>query len=212
AGTPERVRRHLERGDAGDYLETPKPGDALFANVSAQVIGNNGLARAGAAEHARALGYDVVMLDEPIVGEARDAGATFVRTALELRARSNAPRVAVIAGGETTVTVRGNGRGGRNQELALAGAIELAGTSDILVASFGTDGIDGPTSVAGAVADGESVARAGERSVDAHGSLADNDAFGFFGCLHDLLLTGPTGTNVLDVQIALVGVTRLTDE
>lgn len=204
AGTPERVRRHLERGDAGDYMETPKPGDPLFATVAAQIIGNNALARAGAADRARALGYDVVVLDAPVTGEARDAGARFVRTALEVQARYGAQRVAVIAGGETTVTVRGNGRGGRNQELALAGAIELAGRSGVLVASVGTDGIDGPTSVAGAVADGESAARAAERSVDANASLDDNDAFGFFGCLHDLLLTGPTGTNVLDIQIALI--------
>lgn len=203
AGTPERVRRHLERGQAGEYADTPKPGDPLFAKVRAEIIGNNTLARDGAAGRARALGYEVVMLDEPITGEARDAGAAFARRALALREGTSLP-IALIAGGETTVTVSGAGRGGRNQEFALAAAIELAGAPDVLVASFGTDGVDGPTSVAGAVTDGDSMHRAADRGLDARACLDDNDAFGFFGCLHDLLLTGPTGTNVLDVQLALV--------
>ncbi len=203
AGTPERVRRHLERGAAGEYAETPKPGDALFDGVAARVVGNNALAREGAAERARALGYEVVMIDEPIAGAARDAGGAFARRALALRAASPR-RVALIGGGETTVEVRGAGRGGRNQEVALGAAVELAGSTNVLIGSFGTDGIDGPTSVAGAVADGDSVGRASERGLQAQACLDDNDAFGFFGCLHDLLLTGPTGTNVLDVQFALV--------
>lgn len=206
AGTPERVRRHLERGRDGELPETPRPGDPLFDRVTTQVIGSNALARNAAADAARALGYDVVVQEQPITGEAREAGVAFVRAALQLHDRAAGRPIALIGGGETTVTVTGDGRGGRNQELALAAALVLDGIDDVLVASVGTDGIDGPTSVAGAIADGESVRRAAARGVDARASLDDNDAFGFFGALHDLVLTGPTGTNLLDVQVALIGV------
>ena len=200
AATPERVRRHLEHGALGELPETPKPGEPVFDGVDLRVVGNNELARVGAAAAARRLGYDPVMLETPLTGEARTAG-----DALATRARAGSrPRIALIGGGETVVHVRGGGRGGRNQELVLAAAIGLAGEPGVLIGSFGTDGIDGPTSVAGAVADGDSVQRAAERGLDAHACLEDNDAFGFFGGLHDLLLTGPTGTNVLDVQVVLI--------
>src|SRR5690606_33470355 len=139
--------------------------------VDLRVVGNNELARVGAAAAARRLGYDPVMLETPLTGEARTAG-----DALATRARAGSrPRIALIGGGETVVHVRGGGRGGRNQELVLAAAIGLAGEPGVLIGSFGTDGIDGPTSVAGAVADGDSVQRAAERGLDAHACLEDND-------------------------------------
>lgn len=202
AGTPERVRRHLERGAAGALPETPKPRDGAFHGVDLRVLGGNALARAGAAVAARTRGYAPLVIDAPVTGEARDAGDALARRGREL-ARAGG-RVALIAGGETVVHVRGGGSGGRNQEVALGAAIGIAGVANVLIGSFGTDGIDGPTSVAGAVADGDSVRRAAERGLDARACLEDNDAFGFFGGLHDLLLTGPTGTNVLDVQVVLI--------
>lgn len=205
AGTPERVRRHLERGASGEYDDTLKPGDVAFHKVDSQIIGNNTLALHGAGEAAQAAGYTPLLIETPLTGSARDAGSAFGRRVRELAANpATSGRIALIAGGETTVQVTGDGRGGRNQELALAAAIEIEGVPNVLVASVGTDGIDGTTSVAGAAADGESVKIAAARGLDPRDYLDDNDAFGFFGSLHDLILTGPTGTNVLDVQIALI--------
>lgn len=206
-GTPERVRRHLEDGARQAHPGDASPDHAAFAAVDARVVGNNALALIGAADAARAAGYAPVMVDAPITGEARTAGTAFVRSIRALASdaeHADYGRLALIGGGETTVHVTGSGRGGRNQELVLAAALALQGTPDILVGSFGTDGIDGTTSVAGAVADGDSVRLAASRGADARASLEDNDAFGFFGGLHDLILTGATGTNVLDVQIALI--------
>ena len=204
AGTPERVRRHLERGAAGEYDETLKAGDAAFDNVRTRIIGNNSLALRGAADAARAAGYTPVVIDEPVTGVARDAGQRWGERVRARTAQRSGERIALIAGGETIVHVKGDGRGGRNQELVLAAAVEIAGIPNVLVASIGTDGIDGTTSVAGAAADGDSVRIAADRGLDPQRYLDDNDAFGFFGSLHDLILTGSTGTNVLDVQIALI--------
>ena len=204
AGTPERVRRHLERGAAGEYDETLKAGDAAFDSVRTRIIGNNSLALRGAADAARAAGYTPVVIDEPVTGVARDAGQRWGERVRSRVAQRSDERIALIAGGETIVHVKGEGRGGRNQELVLAAAVEIAGIPNVLVASIGTDGIDGTTSVAGATADGDSVRIAADRGLDPQRYLDDNDAFGFFGSLHDLILTGSTGTNVLDVQIALI--------
>jgi glycerate-2-kinase len=205
AGTPERVRRHLERGARGEYADTLAPGDPAFDGVDTRIIGNNSLALRGAADAAQAAGYAPIIVDAPVSGEARVAGSEFGRHVRELATSSSArPRIALLAGGETTVHVTGAGRGGRNQELTLAAALEISGIPRVLVASFGTDGIDGTTSVAGAVADGESVGRAAGRGSLARNHLEDNDSFAFFGGLHDLILTGPTGTNVLDIQVALI--------
>jgi hydroxypyruvate reductase len=139
-----------------------------------------------------------------VEGEARDVGTRLAGQALHLRQRSPSKPQCIILGGETTVTVRGNGKGGRNQELALAAAIEIAGQGDIVIASFSTDGVDGPTNAAGAVATHSSVRDAAARGIDVAAALARNDSHRFFDAAGGLIRTGPTGTNVNDVAVALI--------
>jgi glycerate-2-kinase len=139
---------------------------------------------------------------EPLRGEARALGAALAREALALRA---AEPSLLVAGGETTVTVRGPGRGGRCQELALGAALALAGARGVVLLAAGTDGSDGPTDAAGAFADGESVARGRARGLDAESALARNDAHGFFSREGGAFTTGPTGTNALDLALVWIG-------
>jgi glycerate 2-kinase len=192
---PAAVRERLTSG----ALETPKPGDPIFAKVQNLIVGSNRLAVDAAAREARALGFRTLVLSTQVQGEAREVARVFAAIAREIRAsgRPVKPPACVIAGGETTVTIRGNGEGGRNQELALAAAIDIAGLKNVVVLSAGTDGADGPTDAAGAIVDGSSVAR----GQDAIGMLANNDSYHFFEPLGDLIKTGPTGTNVADIQI-----------
>ncbi|MBX3023325.1 DUF4147 domain-containing protein [bacterium] len=196
---PAAVRDLLEAGARGETVETVKPGDPEARRATATVIGSNATARRAAAIHAARLGYEPVVEDTPLSG---DTAAAARRWAPRLTRRPGIARWCVIAGGETTVVVRGAGRGGRNQEFALAAAAELEGASVVLL-SAGTDGIDGPTDAAGAFADGSTLARARERGLDQQKSLADNDAYAFFDRLGDLFRTGPTGTNVMDLKIAV---------
>jgi glycerate-2-kinase len=154
----------------------------------------------GAAECARELGYAVDIVSNGVAGEAREVGARWGRRAA--RAQGQVRRC-LLAGGETTVSVIGPGRGGRNQELVLAAGMELEGSSGVSVAGLGTDGRDGPTGAAGAIADGATVRRARRQGKNPEGFLAANDSYTFFADLGDLLTTGPTGTNVMDLQIAL---------
>ena len=201
---PAAVERHLLRGQRGEIEETVKPGDPRLRESVYTVIGNRTTASAGAQRAAAALGYRVVVLSEATCGEASDAGPAFVRAAAAI-ARSERP-VCVIASGETTVTVRGDGVGGRNQEFALAAAFLLEALGDrTVVASAGTDGIDGPTDAAGAVADVTTLQRAAQLGLDARRSLSGNDAYRFFKPLGDLIVWGPTGTNVGDVHVMLAG-------
>jgi len=203
---PGAVRSRLERGVRGEYPETIKPGDARLARAAFVLAGSRWDAMQAAASDARALGYAVVIVPGPIVGEARDAAARFVERALAVR-EGGAGRVAVIASGETTVTIRdpkGAGRGGRNQEFALAAASRLAGVPAALI-SIGTDGIDGPTDAAGAVVDGTTMIRAQAAGLDAASALAAHASYDFFRSLGDLIVTGPTGTNVGDLQLLLWG-------
>lgn len=201
------IRRRLEEGRRGAIPETPKPGDPLFARVTNTVIGNNQLVVTAAVERARALGFAPHLLTRTLEGEAREVGARFVRMARDIRAGSGPvrPPCCLIAGGETTVTVTGQGSGGRCQELAVAAAIQMAGLPDVVVLAAGTDGSDGPTTAAGALADGESAARAGALGVDLAARLADNDANPALAALGDLIVTGPTNTNLLDLYLVLVG-------
>ena len=213
AAFPAAVVARLERGVSGAIDETPKPGDARIARAVTEVIGSRRDAMAGAARAARALGYRVVQIDEPVVGEARAAAAAHVGSAMA-RARGLPRPVCIVSSGETTVHVTGRGRGGRNQEFALASARLLArddgpardasAAAEVVVASVGTDGVDGPTDAAGALADRTTVARARSASLDPESFLADNDAYAFFDALGDLIRTGPTGTNVGDLQIILL--------
>ena len=197
---PRGVRAYLEAGARGERAETPKPGDPAFDRARHTLIANNETARAAARDAAVARGWNVIDAANALAGEARDA-------ALRLIALGDAPRadgpLCVFAGGETVVTVKGSGRGGRSQELALAAALAIEGRSDVAVLAAGTDGVDGPTDAAGAYADGGTVARGRRAGVDAAAALADNDAYGFFSREGGLIRTGPTGTNVADLALVL---------
>jgi glycerate-2-kinase len=189
----------LERGRRGEVPETVKPGGVESADAVTAVIGNNQLALAAAAAEARRLGYEPLMDPEPLAGDTTTAARRWLHG---VRARIDGRRRCAIAGGETTVVVRGRGRGGRNQEFALALAEPLAGAS-VAVLSAGTDGIDGPTDAAGAFVDGQTLERARAAGLDPSAALAANDAYGFFNVLGELLRCGPTGTNVMDVKLAV---------
>jgi hydroxypyruvate reductase len=200
AGT---VRTYLQRGVTGNAEETIKPGDARLANASYEVIGNRMTALDGARRTAESLGYRVITIGEAIVGEASQSAAAFVEAASR-QAASSPGSVCVLGGGETTVTVKGRGTGGRNQEFTLAAAPMLPSLDgDVVVASIGTDGADGPTDAAGAIADKMTIERSARLGLDWRSNLADNDAYHFFEPLGDLFRWGPTGTNVGDVQLFL---------
>lgn len=199
---PQGVRKRLSGGAA----ETPKPGDPIFEKVQNVVVGSNRLAVDAAADAARALGYRTLVLTTFLTGEAREAARFQAAIAKEIRAnhRPLKPPACLISGGETTVTIRGTGLGGRNQEFALAAACDIVGLQDVLLLSAGTDGSDGPTDAAGAIADGTTIQRARIKGLDATRFLAHNDSYRFFDPLGDLIKTGPTGTNVADIQILLI--------
>lgn len=199
---PEAVRERL----SGSARETPKPGDQIFEKVQNLIVGSNRLAVDAAAQRARALGYHTMVLSTFIEGETRDVARVHAAVAKEIRAtgRPVKPPACVISGGETTVTIRGTGLGGRNQEFVLAAALDIAELKEVVVLSAGTDGTDGPTDAAGAIADGSTLARAEATGLDAAAHLANNDSYPFFEHLGDLIKTGPTGTNVADVRIMLL--------
>jgi hydroxypyruvate reductase len=197
------AKDYLRAGLDGAIPETPKAGDPRFERSVTRVIGGRFNAMHGAAETAKSLGYDVVLSEEPIVGDARTMGPVVLERARALAAGRKRP-VAVVASGETTVKVVGSGTGGRNQEIALSVAKALSNeTADIALGSVGTDGIDGPTDAAGAYADTTTIARAQQQSLDADAYLADNNSYAFFQKLDDLIVTGPSTTNVGDLQIVL---------
>jgi len=203
---PASVRERLERGVRGETAETPKPDDAIFERVVNVVIGNNQLVVDAAASRAAALGLAPHVLTRSLHGEARDAARELVALGGEIAAGRGpiAPPACLIAGGETTVTVRGDGIGGRCQEFALAAALELEGRDGMVVLAAGTDGSDGPTDAAGAVADGESASRARHQGLDPRAHLYRNDSNRVFAALGDLVITGPTNTNLLDLYLVLI--------
>ena len=205
---PAHVLAYLERGVG----ETPKPGDPRLSASSYHVIANRHTAVDGAARAARARGYAVRIFAQATSGEACEAGAAFAANALrDAGAVESTPGVPVclIASGETTVHVRGRGRGGRNQEFALGSIPVLDSLTSsgaaVVLASAGTDGIDGPTDAAGAVVDSSSSSRARRAGVDGAAALESNGAYDFFAPLGDLLMWGPTGTNVGDLHVMLIG-------
>ncbi len=202
---PDAVRAHIEAGVSGRIPDTPKPGDPALERVSLAVIGSNRVAIDAAADAARNEGVETVrILPGFLRGEARECARAFAE---ELRrANESAPKegaVVLIAGGETTVTVRGKGKGGRNQEFALSAAVEMDGMPGMAVLSGGTDGIDGPTDAAGAYADGTTCSRAAALGLSPMDHLDRNDAYPFLQALSDLVVTGPTGTNVTDIAIGI---------
>ncbi|CAN5646757.1 glycerate kinase [soil metagenome] len=194
---PPSIRRVLEAASSREL------DDATFENVRVRVVGGNDVAVNGAADMAAELGYRVMRPPYPVAGPAREAGVSLASEARRIQREQEWP-VCIVAGGETTVAVQGRGRGGRNQELVLAACIELDGATGITVGSIGTDGVDGPTDAAGAIADEESIARAAANGAGAAAALRDNDSYHFHQQAGGLLITGPTDTNVNDVQIALI--------
>lgn len=204
-GLAPEVRRVIDAGVEGRLPETPKPGESALARAVAAVVGGRGDAMAGAERAATRLGYRVVVQTAPVTGEARDAASRWWDEVGDVLRQTPGP-VAYVSSGETTVRVRGQGRGGRNQEFALALIERLSlEPRPLVLASIGTDGIDGPTDAAGALVDGESARRARAQRLDAGRALADNDSATFFDALGDLVRTGPTGTNVGDLQVLLAG-------
>src|SRR5262249_10338494 len=198
ARVPAAVRARLDAGARGEGPETPKPGDPVVKRVTHVVIGNNALVVEAATAEARRLGYRAEVLTHGLQGEAREVARDLVA-----RARRLPPGTCLIAGGETTVTVRGRGRGGRCQEFALAAALELSADDHLVVLAAGTDGSDGPTDAAGAITDATTITR-GERTGRAGAAaLDDNDAYTFLAGAGDLVVSGPTNTNLLDVYAVL---------
>lgn len=193
------VRELLDHGMAGAVEETVKPGDPETANTVSAVIGNNRLALAAAAAEAERLGYEPLLEETPLLGDTTEAARQWLR---RVAGSVDGRQTCALAGGETTVIVRGRGRGGRNQEFALALVEPLAGRSVSLL-SAGTDGIDGPTDAAGAFVGGRTLERARAVGLDPFAALAANDSYSFFDRLGDLLRVGPTGTNVMDIKLAV---------
>lgn len=197
---PRAIVEHLERGLRGEVPETPKADDPLFRRVQNRVIGNNSLVVEAAAREAERLGFRTRVVSRSLQGESRDVAEEFVG-----RARTVVRPACLVAGGETTVTVRGKGAGGRCQEFALSAALAIQGMEDVLVLAAGTDGTDGPTDAAGALVDGNTITNGARRNLDARTSLEANDSYRFFADLGDLVTTGPTNTNLLDLYLLLVG-------
>ncbi len=200
------ILKHLQSGKDGKIEETPKPGAVVFEKVTNTLIGSNILALLAARKEAESLGLNTLILSSSVEGETREAARFHTAMAKEVISSGNPiPRPAcILSGGETTVTMRGKGLGGRNQEFVLAGSLEISGIEKVVLLSGGTDGTDGPTDATGAVADHTTVHRAKSIGLDPQSYLDDNNAYPFFEKLGDLLITGPTHTNVMDVRIILV--------
>ncbi len=204
---PAAVLELLEKGAKGEIEETPKADDPAFERAYNVIIASNILAIRAAQKKAEELGYHTLILSSLIEGETKEVSKVHAAIAKEILNTENpVPKPAcIISGGETTVTIRGKGLGGRNQEFALAAAIEIEGSENIVILSGGTDGTDGPTDAAGAIADGTTLQRAKAMGLDAEHYLRENDSYHFFRPLNDLLMTGPTYTNVMDLRLVIVG-------
>ncbi|MBI5484183.1 MAG: glycerate kinase [Deltaproteobacteria bacterium] len=202
---PASVMKILDTGGTGRLPETPKRGNPIFERVENIIVGSNEKATEAARQKASEMGFDTTILSSELQGEARVVGKELAAKAREVAVAPSTIRPqCLICGGETTVTVSGVGKGGRNTELALAFALEIEGIPGISFLSAGTDGTDGPTDAAGAFADGETAERARSIGLDPKAYLANNDSYSFFRGINDLLITGPTGTNVMDIQIILI--------
>ena len=204
---PGSVLDHMEKGAQGKIEETPKVGDPVFRKTQNVIVANNSLALQASRRKADELGYNSLILSSSIEGEAREVALDHAAIAREilLTDRPVPKPGCVISGGETTVTIRGKGKGGRNQEFVLAAAIAIAGLENVVILSGGTDGSDGPTDAAGAFAEGDTIQRAKNQGLDAKDFLRNNDSYSFFQPLGDLLKTGPTFTNVMDLRVVMVG-------
>ena len=204
---PSRALEILMRGARGEVPETPKEKAGVFSTVENCIVGSNRMALAAAKREAMARGYEVTVLSDALRGEAREAGDRLAGQAIETRGTMGGDRKGprcLLSGGETTVRVTGSGLGGRNTELALAFAQSIRGMQGITLLSAGTDGTDGPTDAAGAIVDGRTVERAESLGMVPEEYLKNNDSYNFLKATGDLFITGPTGTNVMDLQIILL--------
>lgn len=199
---PESIRAHLRRGAAGEVADTPKE----LANVRNVIIADNARAAQAAVKRAEELGFHTLLLSTYIEGEAREVARVLAALAKEIAATGHpiSRPACLILGGETTVTIRGTGTGGRNQELALAAALAIQGMEGVMIASLGTDGSDGPTEAAGGLVDGTTVSRGSRVGRSARSALDDNDAYSYLRAVGDLMVTGPTNTNVNDLMAVFV--------
>jgi glycerate-2-kinase len=203
---PTAVKKALVNGEKGLVPETPKPGDRTFEKVHNVIIGNNFTASNAAYNSVKNAGLNALLLTSCLEGQARDVGTVLASVAKEMMT-SGKPVLrpaCIVAGGETTVNVIGKGKGGRNQEIALGAVLKMGDMDGVVVASISTDGVDGPTDAAGAIADGKTLLRAHELGLNPRKSLVENDSYPFFAKLSDLVLTGLTGTNVCDVSVLVV--------
>ncbi|MGE5839969.1 MAG: glycerate kinase type-2 family protein [Deltaproteobacteria bacterium] len=204
---PESIRTHLQQGLEGKIPETPKAGDFIFSRVRNRIVGSNLLALEAAKEEAEVMGYRALILSSSVEGETKEVARVHTAIAREILASGQPvpPPACVISGGETTVTIRGHGLGGRNQEFCLSAALDLAALPPrVVVLSGGTDGNDGPTPAAGAIVDQQTIDRGIQAGMSATEYLRNNDSFRFFEKTGELLVTGPTKTNVMDVRLILV--------
>ena len=201
---PKSVLDIIDRGREGLIPETPKANSPVFENVTNIIIGSNRKALEAAKNKALSLGFEAEIISSGIEGEAREVGKLLAKKAKGAKAQRRRGTKCFISGGETTVIVRGAGKGGRNTELALGFAMEVEGIGGVTLLSAGTDGTDGPTDAAGAIVDGETILKAKKLGLDPKEYLDNNDSYNFFNKINSLLITGPTGTNVMDVQIIVV--------
>ncbi len=206
AEMPPAIVERLRKGLKGEIPETPKSGDPIFERVQNVIIADNYIAATAALEEAREQGFNALLLTTFLEGEAREIGKAVAALGKEVATRGLPvpPPACLVLGGETTVTVRGKGKGGRNQELALAAAIALEGWEKVTVVTLATDGTDGPTDAAGAIVNGTTIQRALEKGLSPLDYLQDNDSYTFFKTLGDLLITGPTNTNVNDLVFIFI--------
>ena len=203
---PESVLKHIEAGIDGRIEETPKEGSQIFNKVTNLIVASNIIALQAAQGEAEKRGYNSIILSSLFEGETRDVAHFHAAIAKEILASANPVErpACIISGGETTVTVRGEGLGGRNMEFAMHAAVFIEGCDHVIMASIGTDGTDGPTDAAGAVADGATIGNAAEKGLSIAEYIRNNDSYHFFKGIDDLIITGPTNTNVMDIRIILV--------
>ncbi len=204
---PPAIYEYIEAGVEGQVPETPNEGDKIFERVFNLIVGSNIQALEAAEEKAKELGYETLILSSMVEGETREVARVHTAMAKEIlkTGRPIPPPACIISGGETTVTIRGKGFGGRNQEFCLAAALDLVGLPPrVVILSGGTDGNDGPTDAAGGIVDPLSVSRGNDAGMAAAEYLTNNDAYHFLEKTNDLLITGPTNTNVMDARLVLV--------
>ncbi len=197
---PSSVQQILQKGMNGDIEETLKASAFHQKKVSNTIVANNKRACTAAADKAKDLGYTPFILNTRLKGEAKELGPYLIK---RIQQNKNQHNIVLIAGGESTVTIQGNGKGGRNQEMVLSAIETLSDMEDVVFSSFATDGIDGFSDAAGAIADSQSLRRAREKHLKPQVFLDNNDSFTFFSHLHDSIYTGPTGTNVMDIQVLI---------